>query len=285
MKPEKRNDLKISHSVLQLFSVKSNFTLIELLVVIAIIAILASILMPALSQARARGKNSTCLNNLKQIGTAYASYIDDYNGFIVPSQPTFNNSGVDSWVCMIVYKKYLPSSNYAKKTDSLATATNKPAGVFWCPSATGEFKNSNGQSGSSVLGASPAISSCYGQNDFAGGYASVLAKGETNKLKSRAFKINEYRCHSKVMLVGDKDFGPHDALCLKPANILNGMRHNGSANYLMADMHIENRQYNNVPATSASKDELYPATCNDATYPKCAFWAMIDNKKYWPGMF
>lgn len=285
MKLEKSNDLKKARSVSRFFSAKCSFTLIELLVVIAIIAILAAILMPALSQARARGRSSTCLNNLKQIGTAYASYIDDYNGFIVPSQPTFNNSGVDSWVCMLVYKKYLTSSNYATKTTSLDTATRKPAGVFWCPSATGEFINSKGQSGSSVTGASPAISSCYGQNDFAGGYASVMAKGETYKMKSRAMKINEYRCHSKVMLVGDKDFGPYDAYCLKPGNILNGMRHNGSANYLMADMHVENRQYNNVPATSASKDELYPATCNDSTYPKCAFWAMIDNKKYWPGMF
>lgn len=58
------------------------FTLIELLVVIAIIAILAAILMPALSSARERGRSAACISNLKQIALGCQGYTDDFNGWL-----------------------------------------------------------------------------------------------------------------------------------------------------------------------------------------------------------
>src|SRR6266566_2343410 len=61
------------------------FTLIELLVVIAIIAILAAILFPVFAQARAAGRKTVCLSNLRHIGLAVHMYCQDYDGFY-PSQ-------------------------------------------------------------------------------------------------------------------------------------------------------------------------------------------------------
>src|SRR5712691_3467653 len=60
---------------------RGGFTLVELLVVIAIIALLAAVLFPVFAQAREKGRQTYCLSNLRQMGTAMMLYAEDHDGF------------------------------------------------------------------------------------------------------------------------------------------------------------------------------------------------------------
>ena len=86
---------------------KRKFTLIELLVVIAIIAILAAMLLPALQQARERGKAANCINNFNTSGKALNAYAEDHDDFM----PLYASSYLTNWGCMKNYWPGLVRSN------------------------------------------------------------------------------------------------------------------------------------------------------------------------------
>jgi prepilin-type N-terminal cleavage/methylation domain-containing protein/prepilin-type processing-associated H-X9-DG protein len=110
------------------------FTIIELLVVIAIIAILAAILFPVFAQARAKARQAACMSNLKQIGLAFAGYVQDYDevypyndGCTVTARASCGGSSADyiSWINLV--------EPYVKAGIQGSVDKKQAKSVFVCP--------------------------------------------------------------------------------------------------------------------------------------------------------
>jgi prepilin-type N-terminal cleavage/methylation domain-containing protein/prepilin-type processing-associated H-X9-DG protein len=229
-----------------------NFTLIELLVVIAIIAILASMLLPALSKARDKSRSIACLSNMKQVGTGgLLMYADDYNGWSLGSP--YNYFGFDTsnsanrviWVVPLsspgVYYTKKQAFGYLKWQYQAKTAAS---GIFQCPSEQNPVTTNT-----------PAVN--FGISTRLCFTPPTTGMASWNKDTTRGLiKIDSPKSPSSLLYLADSLINEYTVGSTGPEP---SRRHNKATNVFFMDGHSQSLKAVDLPfGSSGTTDPKYP---------------------------
>ncbi len=222
---------------------RHGFTLIEMLVVIAIIALLSTLIVPAVGRALSKAKSVRCLAHMKQIGTAIASFSSDNQGRI----PLVTNQGSSSSAGKLHWIQYL--SGYVGKEDAGWVDPNDPTSVFWgCPEWRGRDASWNiPPRANAAVSSSPG----YGMNMYPEQPANWNANSRNDQSNEPLYALDQITHASNRVLVADA-IDWHVSASWNYDNGYFGFtswsrgapqRHGKTANYLFFDMHAQALPY------------------------------------------